>query len=56
MSNIEQAKGGTVPWSRVYFMLGIVCLSPLQMLYTTSPFLRSYDLDTCLPVVLTGPG
>jgi len=56
MSDIEQAKGGTVLWSRVYCMLSIVCLSPLRMLYTTSPFLRSYDLATCLPVVLTGPG
>ena len=56
MSSIEQVKGGTVLWSRVYDMLGIVCLSPLRMLYTTSPFLRFYDLATCLPVVLTGPG
>jgi hypothetical protein len=56
MSSIEQVKGGTVLWSRVYCMLGIVCLSPLRMLYTTSPFLRFYDLATCLPVVLTGPG
>ena len=36
-------------------MLGIVCLSPLQMLCTTSPFLTSYGLATCLPVVLTSP-
>ena len=56
MSNIEKVKGETVLWSRVYCIVGIVCLLLLRMLYTTSPFLRSYDLATCLPVVLTGPG
>jgi len=56
MSNIEQATGGTVLWSRVCCMLGIVCLSPLLMLCTTIPFSKSYGLATCLPVVLTGPG
>jgi len=55
MSNIEREKGGTVLWSRVYCMSGIVYLSPLQMLCTTSPFLKSYGLATCLPVVLIGP-
>jgi len=56
MSDIGKEKGGTVLWSRVYCMSGIVCLSPLQMLCTTSPFLKFYGLATCLGVVLTGPG
>jgi len=55
MSDIVQEKGGTVLWSRVYYMSGIVCLSPLQMLYTTTLFFEFYGLATRLPVVLTGP-
>jgi len=56
MSDIVQEKGGTVLWSRVYYMSGIVCLSALQMLCTTTLFFGFYVLATCLPVVLTGPG
>jgi len=37
-------------------MSGIVYLSPLQMLCTTTHFLEFYGSATCLPVVLTGLG
>ena len=52
MSDIVQEKGGTVLWSRVYYMSGIVYLSPLQMLL----FFEFCGLATCLPIVVTGPG
>jgi len=35
-------------------MSGIVYLSPVQMLCTTTPFSEFYGSATCLPVVLTG--
>jgi len=37
-------------------MSGIVYLSPLQMICTTTPFLEFYGSATYLPVVLTGLG
>jgi len=56
MSGIVRVKGGTVLWSKVYHMSGIVCLSPLQMLSTTTLFFELCGLATCLPVVVTDPG
>jgi len=52
MSGIVQVKGGTVLWSRVYCISGIVCLSPLQMLCTTILFYEFCGLTTCFPVVV----
>jgi len=41
MSNIEQEKGGTVLWSRVYCMLDIVYLSPLLMMMIAFTTIKS---------------
>jgi len=56
MPGIVRVKGGTVLWSKVYCMSGIVCLSPSQMLCTTTLFFEFCGLATYLPVVLIGPG
>ena len=56
MSGIVRVKGGTVLWSKVYYMSGIVCLSPSRMLCTTILSFEFCGLATCLPVVITDPG
>jgi len=56
MPGIVQVNGKTVLWSKVYYMSGIVCLSPSQMLCTTILFFEFCGLATCLPVVVAGPG
>jgi len=56
MSGIVRVKAGTVLWSKVYCMSGIVCLSLLQMLCTTTLFLEFCGLVTCLAAVVTDPG
>jgi len=56
MSGIVRVKGGTVLWSKVYYMLGIVCLSLSRMLFTTTLFFEFCGLATCLPVIVKDPG
>ena len=56
MSGIVRVKGETVLWSKVYYMSGIVSLSPSQMLCTTILLFEFCGLATCPPVVVTDPG
>jgi len=56
MSDMVRVKGETVLWSKVYYLSGIVSLSPSRMLCTTTLFFEFCGLATCLPVVGTDPG